>query len=98
MPNNSSTYKISKASKIIFGLSIFVLAFWTLAGVINIYEFAIVGAVFEFLWLPIMALMFLLPILSIYFLIKEGFNFRSLYLYTLIIIGLTFLLFTKQKL
>ena len=97
MPN-STAYKISKTSKIIFGLSIFVFAFWTLAWVINIYDIAIVGAIFEFLWFPITALMFLLPILAIYFLIKEGINFRSLYLYVLIIAGLTFLLFTKQKL
>lgn len=97
MSNTSTAFKISKTSKVIFGLSIFVFVFWTLAGFINIYDIIIAGAIFEFLWFPVMALMLLLPILSIYFLIKEGFNFRSLYVYTLIIIGLTFLVLTKQK-
>jgi len=51
--------------KVVMGLTIFVLLFVGLSRLLNIYQFAFVGAIFEILWLPVILLLFILPILSI---------------------------------
>ncbi len=79
------TFKNSKRSKIVVCLSIVVLLFWLLSRIINVYRFAFVGAVFEILWLPMLALLFIIPILSWVFFWKERFNRKSFYLYALLI-------------
>jgi hypothetical protein len=85
MAYDSSTYKNSLLSKILFILSIIIFVFWLVAQLIDVYRFAVVGAIFESLWLFMLSGLFVLPILSIIFLIKDKFSFRSLYLYTIII-------------
>lgn len=97
MPAGQTSFRISTRSKIIFLLSLFVFIYWTLGRVLNIYHYPAVGALFEFLWFPIVCMMFLLPFVAAYFMVKEGFSFRSLYLYSIIIIGLTFVVFNKHK-
>ena len=97
MSTNTDKYKSSKRSIIIFSLSLFIFLYWSLTRLLNIYHYAFVGAVYEFLWFPILSMMFLLPILSAFYLIKEKFSFKSLYLYSILIIGLTFFVFSKPK-
>jgi len=62
-----------------------VAGFWWLGNSINVYRFALVGAIFEILWLPALAMLFLLPIASLILLIKEKVNIRSLYIYSFLI-------------
>jgi hypothetical protein len=93
MTENISVFLNTKKSKIIFLLSIIVSAVWVLGSTINIYQWAVVGAIFEMLWLPVLALIPTLAVISIIFWIKDKLNFRSLNLYSFLIILLT-LMFT----
>jgi FlaA1/EpsC-like NDP-sugar epimerase len=85
MEYNSPNFKNSGLSKILLVLSIIIFVFWFFGQNTDIYRFAFVGAIFEFLWVFMLMALFILPILSIIFLIKERFNLRSFYLYILII-------------
>ncbi len=81
--------KVSKTSKFVFVLSILVSAVWFVGQKVNVYQYAIGGTVYEMLWLPMVGLLLLLPAFSIFFLFKEKFNLKSLYLYSFLIIALT---------
>jgi hypothetical protein len=72
-------------SKICFILSISILVFWILGKATDVYHFALTGAIFELLWLPMLFMLFVLPVLSLVSLIREKFNLRSLYLYSIIL-------------
>jgi apolipoprotein N-acyltransferase len=85
MKENSTPFKNSRTSKIVFILSIIASGFWWLAKGINVYSDAIVGAIFELLWLPVLGMLFLLPIMSLVLLVKERFNLRSLFIYSILI-------------
>jgi apolipoprotein N-acyltransferase len=85
MKENSTPFKNSRTSKIVFILSIIASGFWWLAKGINVYSDAIVGAMFELLWLPVLGMLFLLPIMSLVLLVKERVNLRSLYIYSILI-------------
>ena len=87
----TSSNKIN-ASKISFFLSLLVFLFWFLGGVVNVYRFSIIGAIFEILWFPLILMTFILPISSFIFWAKEKFNLRSLYLYSFFIVLATGLL------
>lgn len=76
----------SKLPRIVFLLSILTSLFWCLGQLINVYHFAIIGVIFEILWLPMIALLIGLPILSLINWVKEKFNPRSFYLYALLIL------------
>jgi hypothetical protein len=92
MEQETTIFKNSRLSKILFILSIFVFAYWSVGQIINIYHFAVVGAIYEILWLFMLIGLFGLTIVALIFLIKEKFSFRSLYLYTIIIGGFNILL------
>ena len=92
MEQETTIFKNSRLSKILFFLSIFVFAYWRIGHTINVYHFAVVGAIYEILWLFMLIGLFGLPIVALIFLIKEKFSFRSLYLYTIIIGGFNILL------
>lgn len=98
MENTSSNFKNSGISKILLTIGIVIFIFWFLGQHTDIYRYAFIGAIFEFLWLFMLIALFVLPILSIIFWIKEKFNPRSFYLYTLIITVTTivFLIFLKK--
>ncbi|RYF94765.1 MAG: hypothetical protein EOO02_23515 [Chitinophagaceae bacterium] len=83
----------TQASKTTFALSIVASVFILAVSTINVYEYAIVGAIFELLWLPILIGLVLLPIISIVFLIREGFSLKSLYFYSILVIGFAILTF-----
>jgi hypothetical protein len=92
MEQETAIYKNSRLSKIFFVLSIFILAYWSIAQVTNVYKVAVVGAIYEIMWLFMLMGLFGLPVVSLIFLIRDKFSFRSLYLYTIIIGGLTIML------
>lgn len=59
------------------------VTFWIVSQNIDVYRYAIVGAVFEFLWLPIIATLLLMPLVSLYFWYKDKFKRKSKFLYLL---------------
>jgi hypothetical protein len=83
----------SMKPKAVFILSILASVFWYIGQTVNVYYFAVVGAIFEILWLPMIALLIVLPIFSFIYLVKEKFNLKSLYLYSFLILMFTFLYF-----
>lgn len=92
MEKEITIFKNSRLSKILFVLSIIVLIYWLIGHNINVYRFAVVGVIYEILWLFMIIGLFGLPIISLIFLIKEKFSFRSLYLYTILIAGFNIVL------
>ena len=92
MEQETTIFKNSGLSKVLFILSFFILAYWSIGQSINIYHIAIIGAIYEIMWLFMLLALFGLPIIALIFLIKEKFSFRSLYLYTIIICVFTILL------
>ncbi|TBR18331.1 MAG: hypothetical protein EPO57_07400 [Chitinophagaceae bacterium] len=67
--------------KTIFLLSLLVAIFWNSTHLINVYKIAAIGALFEFLWLPMLILLFTMPVISFVLWRKVKFNFRSLLFY-----------------
>jgi len=97
MSNDSTLHKNSKTSRIFFILSLSALTFWCLGQIINVYRFALVGAIFELLSLPMLCILFGIPILSLIFWAKEKFTMRSFYLYSALIGISTILLMVIRK-
>jgi hypothetical protein len=85
MKENLIPFKNTRTSKMVFLFSIIASGYWWLVQGINVYSSAIVGAIFEIIWLPVLATLFLLPIFSLIFLLKEKINVRSLYIYSILI-------------
>lgn len=85
MGNNTNTFKNSSLSKTLFALSIGILIFWFVNQKLDFYNYALLGAVFELLWLFMLVKLVILPVMSFVYLIREKFTFRSLHLYTFII-------------
>ncbi len=79
MLQDSEAKKNIKAGKVIFILSICVLLFICFASFFDVYHFALVGAMYEILWLPMIAMIFILPVLAFIFWRKDKFRFRSVY-------------------
>ena len=77
-----------KVSVVVFALSLLVTLFWLLGNLFDVYQFAITGALFEILWLPVLALTFILPLVALVLFIQDKFSFKSLNLYSfLLVIG-----------
>ena len=82
MTKSLTVFSQPKTKKLILILSIAIALFWILGKFINVYSVAIMGAIFELLWLPALIGLFILPILSIIAWYKEKFDISSLYLYS----------------
>lgn len=90
-------FKNSLTSRFVFFGTLCVWFFWILSRVINVYQYALVGAIFEFLWLPMIVALFVLPIVSLWHLVKDKFSVKSLYLYSLLITTINFLILYLNK-
>lgn len=84
-----SRYIFSKTGKAIFFTTVVICLFWILGGSFRVYDVPVVGAIFEFLWLPALIVTLLIPAISLFFLVKEKFSIRSLYLYSFILVLVT---------
>jgi hypothetical protein len=73
-------------------VSILVSIFWICSRFVNVYRFALVGAIFEILWLPMILMLFCLPVISCFYLFKEKFSIHSTYLYAVLLMLFTFLI------
>ena len=79
-------------SKIVFSLSLFTLIYVAIFKNIDPYKYIVVGALFEILWLFILAAIFIIPIIALRVLFKKNFSFKSDYFYTLLISAATIVL------
>ena len=72
---------------ILGGLTVLLLIYWSLnVWVIeDVYKYAVVGAIFELLWLPMILLLIGIPIISVVFWAKEKWSLKTAYLFSIII-------------
>ncbi len=89
--------KKSKTPKIVFALSVLTSIYWCIGQLVDVYYFAVVGAIFEIMWLPMIASIFVLPTLSLVYLAKEKFSLKSLHLYSFLILLATILLIVSRN-
>jgi len=82
----------NKQSKFVLCISVFVLIYVIIFKAVNPYKYAVVGAVFEILWLFIMAAIFIIPIIALWVLFKNKFSIKSFYFYSLLISAATIVL------
>ncbi len=73
---NLKTSPVFTPCRIIFMLNLINFLFWITANSINVYKYAVVGAIFEMMWLFMVAGMFVLPVLSVIFWRKKKFQIR----------------------
>lgn len=82
----------SKDNKVLFVISIIVVIIVLIGRVINVYHFAVTGAIFELINLPTLALLFGLPLYCLYVFWKDRFNPKSLALYSALLLIMTIFL------
>lgn len=75
--------------KIVFGFSGAVAIFWSVTLFTDVYHFAVVGAIYEILWLPMILLVYILPFVSLILWILEKFNTKSFSFYAFLLLLLT---------
>ncbi len=78
-------------------VSIIVALYWFLPLWIKIYDFAVLSAFYEIIWLPMVMLLFVLPILSILSWKKESYPTRSKNLFSLFLNLITLLVLLLKK-
>ncbi|HEX2682496.1 MAG TPA: hypothetical protein VHL77_01110 [Ferruginibacter sp.] len=89
--------KNKRFGKLMFIVSICMLLIIFYASRFNVYQFTFVGALFEIIWLPLIALLFILPVAAFICWLKEKFRFRSLFLLTLLVCSVNILLLFTIK-
>ena len=94
---NKGKMSHSNLSKTLFALSMEVSLFWLGGSFLNTYRYPVVGAIYEILWLPNLAMLFGLPLVSLFFLVKEKKKLQSLYLYSLLILSITILILITNQ-
>jgi len=82
---SSQTAGLPKRSMLVFALTIIVTLYWYLPLLINVYRFPVISAIYEILWIFMLVGLFALPVVSFIFWVRNKFNHRSLYFYSLII-------------
>ena len=78
----SIAFRNSRDHKVLFVTSITVVIIVLVSRVVNVYNFAVSGAIFELINLPLLALLFGLPVYCLYVFWKDRFNPKSLALYS----------------
>ena len=86
MKPSTNTLSNKKVSMVVFVLSWYVALFWLLGNLFDVYQFAFTGALFEILWLPVLALTFILPLVALVLFIQDKFSFKSLNFYSLLLV------------
>ncbi len=83
--------KTSGTGKAVFILSAVVSAYFLLGMVTDYYYFKLTGVIYEILWLPMLGMLMFLPVLSLVLFWKDRFRIRSYYLYSFLLLLLSFL-------
>lgn len=73
-------------------VNFFAVTFWIVSQNVDVYRYAIVGAIFELFWLPIIASLLLMPFVSIFFWYKDKFKKKSKFVYLLFVSLLSIIL------
>ena len=92
-------FDFKRSREVLITISSFlVLLFWFFAITYNVYEYKVIGAFFEVLWLPMLGLLIVLPIISIVYLKKGKWNLKSLYSICFIVnlLALLFIIFRSD--
>ncbi|HQS52451.1 MAG: hypothetical protein B7X75_06830 [Sphingobacteriales bacterium 39-40-5] len=99
MPDRLASFKNSGRNQVLFILSIITILYWLTAKSSNVYNNAFIGAVFELLWLPMIAFAFIGPVFSTILFVKDKYNPGSLVLYAAVlqIIALYILIVFKSN-
>lgn len=63
--------KVIANKKLFVALSILILSYWLLCKSIGVYKYTILGVLYEVLWFPMIAMLFLLPIINTYAIFKS---------------------------
>lgn len=71
----------NKALLLVTSMLILTILFWLVANTIDVYEYAVVGAIFEMAWFPVILATFALPLVSLIFFFKDGKSIKSWFLY-----------------
>ena len=68
-----TTIKNIKTAKLLFGLSLFVIAFYFLVYIVieDVYRYPVVGAIYELLALPMLLCLIVIPLFSVLVFIKN---------------------------
>ena len=93
----TTMFKNQATAKVILVTSIIVFVFFLFTDVFrfDVYRYPVVGAIFELLWFPIMALLLLIPIMCVIIFIKNhGVPRIYAVLSVLFIIGSIIIMFT----
>jgi hypothetical protein len=76
---NSSGNKNIRAGKIMLIVSICMPLIIIYASIFNVYDYALIGAVYELVWLPLIGMLFILPVITFIYWSKDKFRFMSVY-------------------
>ncbi len=80
------TFRNSRDNKVLFVISIAIVILVLVGRVVNVYYFAVIGAIFELINLPLLGLLFGLPLYCLYVFWKDRFNPKSLALYSALLL------------
>lgn len=80
--------KLIANKKLLLVLSSSMLLYWLFSKTIDVYQIAILGVLYEIIWLPMLVLFIVLPILNTYSLIKNKNNLMSYFSLALNVITL----------
>lgn len=92
-------FDFKRSREVLITISSFlVLLFWFFGITYNVYEYKVIGAFFEVLWLPMLGLLFVLPIISIVYLKKGKWNLKSIYsiCFILNLLSILFIIFRNE--
>ena len=73
-----------KRPRYVFLFTLVSSIYWVVGQLVNVHASNLL-ILYEFLWLPMLLLLFGMPIVALVFWIKDKFNLRSLYFYALLI-------------
>lgn len=66
-------------------VNVFTFIYWLVSKKIDVYEYAFVGAIFELLWLAMLASVFIIPLISIATIITQPSSIKLLAIYSFLI-------------
>ncbi len=95
--DNNSIPKKKNTEQLLFFLSLGVTTYWVLGRVMDVYRITAIGAIYELLWLPALALLFVLPVISLVNWFRQKFKINSLFLYSFILCGATILWMIRSE-
>ena len=66
--------------------SIFIAVYWSMVRWVDLYYFAVTGALYEILWFPMIACAFIVPVVVLVLWGLQKFRLRSFYFYSFLIL------------